>query len=62
MISCAADVAVAILRSPIDILEDEFRPDVALLSELLGRDLGEQWLKRDAASGGAHRFAASERS
>ena len=27
-------------------LEDEFVPDVALVSELLGRDLGELWFKR----------------
>lgn len=29
-------------------LEDEFMPDVARLSEMLGRDLGEVWFKRPA--------------
>lgn len=29
-------------------LEDEFMPDVARLSEMLGRDLGELWFKRPA--------------
>lgn len=32
-------------------LEDEFMPDVARLSEILGRDLGELWFKRPASSG-----------
>lgn len=32
------------------LLEDEFAPDVAKWSQMLGRDLGQQWFGRSAAA------------
>lgn len=40
-------------------LEDEFAPDVARLSELLDRDLGELWFKRPTLTAGAPRAEAA---
>jgi hypothetical protein len=41
-------------------LEDEFMPDVARLSAMLGRDLGEVWFKRPALTGSTPAPASKE--